>query len=98
MSENFGEALTLPLLRARVKLLALIDVKKKAGRLGLVEFLAAALGGIDQVAQRGLASVQGLHPAVLACHPLGVGCRELPGVKERFHQRLERMRGRVERK
>jgi hypothetical protein len=40
MSENFGEALTLPLLRAHVKLLALIDVKKKAGRLGLVEFLA----------------------------------------------------------
>src|SRR5437667_6397543 len=98
MSENFGEALTLPLLRARVKLLALIDVKKKAGRLGLAEFLATALGGIDQIAQRGFAAVQGLHPAVLACHPLGVGCRELPGVEERFHQRLERIGARLERK
>jgi hypothetical protein len=54
--------------------------------------------GIDQIAQRGFAAEQGLHPAVLACRPLGVGCRELPGVEERFHQRLERIGARLKRK
>ena len=55
LREEFGEAPALALLGAHVKLLALIDVEKEGRRLGLIEFLAAALGGVDQVGQRRLA-------------------------------------------
>ena len=97
LREQFGEAPALPLLGAHVKLLALVDVEKEARRLGLIEFLAAALGGVDQIGQRGLAVAQQLDPAMLMLHPLGIGCGELPGVEERLHQRLERIGAGLER-
>ena len=91
LRDEFGEAPSLPLLGAHIKLLALVDVEKEARRLGLIEFLAAALGGLDQIGQRGLAVAQKLDPAMLLLHPFGIGRRELPGVEERFDQCLERI-------
>ena len=84
LREQFGKAPTLAFLGAHIKLFALVDVEKKGRRLGLIEFLAAALGGVDQIGQRGLAVAQKLNPAVLLLHPFGIGRRELPGVEERF--------------
>ena len=91
MCDDFGEALTLTLLSTHVKLLALVDVQKKGRRLGLIEFVVAALGGVEQIAQRRLAVAQKLDPAILVLHPLGIGCTELPGIEERPNQRLERL-------
>ena len=63
----------------------------KSRRLGLVEFLAAALGGVNQIGQRPLAVLQHLDPAILLLGPLGIGRRKLPGIEERLHQSLERI-------
>ena len=95
--DQLGEAPALIVLGARVKLLALVDVEEKARRLCLIELLAAAFGGLDQVRQRRLAVAQQLEPAVLLLGPLEVGGAELPGVEERLDQRLERIGAGLER-
>ena len=56
-----------------------------------IQFLVAALGGIEQIAQHGLAVAQELDPAILLLHPLGIGRAKLPSVEKRFDQRLERL-------
>jgi hypothetical protein len=56
----------------------------------LVEFHTAALGGLDQIGETGLA-LQKLGPAELLFHPVGIGCRELPSIEEALNQRLERV-------
>ena len=76
------------LLGAHVEFLALIDVEKEGRRLGLVEFLTPAFGGVDQIGERGLAE-QKLDPAMLLLHPLRISRIVLPGIEERLHQRLE---------
>ena len=90
--DDLREAAALALLGAHVKLLALIDVQKECRRLGLAELLAAPLGRIQQVAQRGLAVAQqpAIHSA-LPLHPARIGGVELPGPQERLDQRLERL-------
>ena len=83
-----GEAPPLLLSGARIKLLALIDVEKEGRRPGLLEFVAAALGGVDQVGEGRLVQ-QKLNPTLLLLHPLGIGGRELPSVEEAIDQRLD---------
>src|SRR5262249_46295481 len=85
------KSVTLVFLGAHVQLLALVDIEKKGGGLGSIEFLVAALSGIEQIAQRGLAVAQEPDPAILLIHPLGIGRAKLPRVEKRFNQRLERL-------
>jgi hypothetical protein len=65
MPKDFGEAWTLMLLGSHVKLLALVDVEKKARRFGLIELVVAGLRGVKQIAERSLAVAQKLDPAVM---------------------------------
>ena len=51
----FRKSLALALLGAHVQLLTLVDIEEKGGGLGPVHFLIAALGSIEQIAQRDLA-------------------------------------------
>ena len=97
LREQLGKAPALALLGAHVELLALVDIEKKGRRLGLIELLAAALGRVDQIAERRFAVAQELDQAVLLLDPLEIGGGELPGVEERFHQRLERVGAGLER-
>ena len=55
LRDEFGEAPPLALPGAHIKLLALIDIEKEGRRLRLIEFLATAVGGVDQIGQRRLA-------------------------------------------
>ena len=89
-ANEFGEAPPLLLPGAGVKLLALIDVEKKGRRLGLIELLAAALGGVDQVGEGRLA-LQQLDPLKLPLDALRVGRVELPSVEKTIDQRLDRL-------
>ena len=97
LGKEFGEAPPLlSLSGARVKLLALIDIEEEGRRLGLAEFLAAALGGVDQMGERRLA-LQELDPPMLPLDALRVGRLELPSLEETFDQRLDRLGAGLER-
>ena len=89
--QQFGEAPPLALLGAHVKLLALIDIEEEGRRLGLIELLAAALGGVDQVGQASPCPAKARSSHAAASTRSGSVALELPGVEETIDQRLDRL-------
>ena len=87
----------LALLRAHVKLLALVDIDEECGRLRLIELVAVAqLRGVEQVAQADGAVEKIIDPARLQLRPFGIGRIELPSAKKRLDQLPERLGSRIE--
>ena len=98
MRQDFREAAALALLGAHVKLLALIDVEEEGRRLGLVQFLVAALGRVEQIAQGWLlADRAAIDPFVLLLDARRDRSRRTARSKERLDQSLERLGARLER-
>jgi len=63
----------------------------------LIEFLATAVGGLDQIGQRRLAVEKLVDPVMLPLDALRIGRVELPCVEEAIDQRLQRIGAGLER-
>src|SRR6266436_939694 len=83
---------TVTLPGTRVKLLALVNVHKESGRLGMLQLGIAPFGLIEQVAQGELVAKQLIDPFGAPFRPFGAGAVELPSVEKRLDQRPNRLR------
>ena len=82
----------LALLGAHVKLLALIDIEEKGGRLGLIQFLVAGARSHRAGRAVGLAVAQELDPAILLLLPLRGSVASNCHVSQKWlDQRLDRL-------